>query len=142
MDTKELAKVSARALFYASMQASWGSVEMSSKFSVLNFSKDQKTLQNAANALKSYICIGTIWTGATMLTLYSTHGITGMWLGFIANLIMMVWIIISYVRAFKSAARENKLQEPLLFDKKEKLIAYVSLVVLMAWMMMHTDINL
>jgi hypothetical protein len=39
------------AILLASMQFAIGSVEMSSKFSVKNFSKDQETLQNAADAL-------------------------------------------------------------------------------------------
>ena len=44
------------------MQFSIGSVEMSSKFSVKNFSKDQHTLQNAAGALSDYMKIGLMWS--------------------------------------------------------------------------------
>ena len=55
----ELAKIVAKAVFYASIQASIGSVEMSSKFSVLNFSKDQEILQRAADALRGYAMVGT-----------------------------------------------------------------------------------
>ena len=41
-------KTIGEAILFASIQFSIGSVEMSSKFSVMNFSKDQETLQNAA----------------------------------------------------------------------------------------------
>ena len=44
-------KLMGKAILLASIQASIGSVEMSSKFSVINFSKDQRTLQAAADAL-------------------------------------------------------------------------------------------
>ena len=50
------------AILLASMQFAIGSVEMSSKFSVKNFSKDQDTLQNAADALSDYMKIGLMWT--------------------------------------------------------------------------------
>ena len=44
-------KLIGKSILFASMQFAIGSVEMSSKFSVKNFSKDQDTLQNAADAL-------------------------------------------------------------------------------------------
>jgi len=55
-------KIIGEALLYASIVSSIGSVEMSSKFSVMNFSKDQETLQNAADALSDYLRIGLLWT--------------------------------------------------------------------------------
>ena len=65
MDSKEIAKAVAKSIFYSSIIASIGSVEMSSKFSVMNFSKDQQTLQRAADALKSFIIVGAIWSIGT-----------------------------------------------------------------------------
>ena len=55
-------KMIGEAILLASIQFSIGSVEMSSKFSVKNFSKDQETLQNAADALSDYLKIGIFWT--------------------------------------------------------------------------------
>lgn len=115
MDGKEFAKVLGKAIFYSSLQSSIGAVEMSSKFSVMNFSKDQETLQRAADALRSYIIIGAVWTIGTVLALYASHGWCGAWLGLATNLVMMGWIIISYVKAFKEAAKNYHLEVPVVF---------------------------
>lgn len=117
MTTKDrnLAKIIGKAFFYASIQASIGSVEMSSKFSVMNFAKDQATLQRAADALRGYIFIGTIWAIASMLVLYGSDGWLGAWIGLAANAILMGWIIITYINAFKSAAQTYNLQVPCVF---------------------------
>lgn len=76
------------------IQAAIGSVEMSSRFSVMNFSKDQDTLQNAADALRSYLYVAFMWTLATVLVMYSQYG---------------------YYGAFKKAAITNNLGEPNVF---------------------------
>jgi len=110
--TKSLAKLIGKALFYASIQSAIGSVEMSSKFSVMNFSKDQETLQNAADALKGYMIIASIWTLGTVLVMWSEYGLKGGIVGFIANGLMMTWIYFSYIYAFKQAAKKYNLQEP------------------------------
>jgi hypothetical protein len=119
MDGKEFAKVLGKAIFYSSLQSSIGAVEMSSKFSVMNFSKDQETLQRAADALRSYIIIGMIWTIGTVLALYASHGWCGAWLGLATNIVMMGWIIISYIKAFKEAAKQYNLKEPTVFAKND-----------------------
>lgn len=116
---RDLAKTVAKAIFYASIQASIGSVEMSSKFSVINFSKDQETLQRAADALKSYMIVGTIWTIGTMLALYASNGWCGAYVALTANVVMMGWIFISYIKAFSEAAKRYQLKEPVLFTKNE-----------------------
>lgn len=116
MDSRTLAKAVSKAIFYASIQASIGSVEMSSKFSVMNFSKDQETLQRAADALRSYIIVAMIWTIGTILALYASHGVYGGIIGGIANLVMMLWIYLSYLKAFQYAAKEHGLKEPVVFS--------------------------
>jgi hypothetical protein len=126
---RDLAKTVAKAIFYASIQASIGSVEMSSKFSVINFSKDQETLQRAADALKSYMMVGTIWTVGTMLALYASNGMGGAYVALAANLVMMGWIFISYLKAFKDAAKRYDLKEPTLFTKNEWIMVTVFIIV-------------
>ena len=121
MDSKTIAKVVAKAIFYASIQSSIGSVEMSSKFSVMNFSKDQKVLQRAADALRSYILIGTLWTIGTVLSLYASHGMFGVIAGLIANIVMMGWIVVSYRDSFKKAAEHNHLKMPTIFQEQDKI---------------------
>lgn len=127
---KGLAKTVAKAIFYASIQASIGSVEMSSKFSVMNFSKDQETLQRAADALRSYILVGGVWTIGTILALYGSHGWCGAWVGLAANLVMLGWIIASYMKAFKEAAIKYNLKDPVVFGQSDWILLIVSGVIL------------
>lgn len=131
MENKHLlAKTIGKAIFLASLQSSWGAVEMSSKFSVLNFSRDQETLQRAADALRSYIFIGIIWTIGTCLTLFSTSGWCGIWIGLLANAVMMAWIIISYINAFNQAAKQHNLQKPTVFTSADWKWIIASILVL------------
>ncbi len=111
----EWPKILGQAIFYSSIQASIGSVEMSSKFSVMNFSKDQETLQNAADALRSYLYIAALWALATVLVLYSQYGMRGAIAGLLANLGYIVWIYVSYIHSFKVAAEKYGLVEPYVF---------------------------
>ncbi len=115
MQNREYAKIIGQAIFYASIQSSLGSVEMSSKFSVMNFSKDQETLQRAADALRGYIIIGTLWSIGTALALWAEHGQCGLWMGVAANLAVMMWIILSYIKAFREAAERYNLEIPKIF---------------------------
>ena len=108
-------KILGQAIFYSSIQAAIGSVEMSSKFSVMNFSKDQETLQNAADALRNYMYVAFLWALATVLVLYSQYGIPGAIAGFLANLMYVGWIYFSYIHAFGVAAKKYDLKEPYVF---------------------------
>lgn len=54
-NSNSLIAVIGTAILFSSLQFSVASVEMSSKYSVKNFSKDQKTLQHAADALSGAI---------------------------------------------------------------------------------------
>ena len=132
--SRSLARIVAKAIFYSSIQASLGSIEMSSKFSVMNFSKDQETLQRAADALKSYIIIAVIWTIGTILALYASYGWCGAWIGLAANAVMMGWIVISYVRAFAEAAKRYGLQEPTVFTSTEWMFFAVAIIILFVGM--------
>jgi hypothetical protein len=108
-------KMLGQSIFYSSIQAAIGSVEMSSKYSVKNFSKDQETLQNAADSLRSYMYVAAMWTIATMLVMYSQYGNPGLVVGFLSNLMYVGWIYCSYVHTFKETAKKYNLQEPKVF---------------------------
>lgn len=108
-------KILGQAIFYSSIQAAIGSVEMSSRFSVMNFSKDQETLQNAADALRSYLYVAIMWTLATVLVLFSQYGVEGAIVGIVANVAYVGWIYFSYLGAFKKAADKYGLQQPSVF---------------------------
>jgi len=113
--TVNFSKVLGNAILLASIQASIGSVEMSSKFSVINFSKDPDTLQAASNALTGYVIIAFIWMIGAVLISYGQYGILGLITSFIANLIMILWIVISYIGAFSTASKRHDVEYPKMF---------------------------
>ena len=108
-------KILGQAIFYSSIQAAIGSVEMSSKFSVINFSTSQPVLDNAHSALNGYMLVGGIWALGTCLVLYSQYGMRGVIAGLICNLMYIMWIWISYHQAFRTAAKKYGLKQPPLF---------------------------
>ena len=110
-----LMKVVGKAILFASMQFAIGSVEMSSKFSVKNFSKDQETLQNAADALSDYMIIGLFWTVGTSFVFFASYGYEGLAANLLANFGILLWIYASYINAFKQAASANNLKMPKMF---------------------------
>lgn len=99
-------KMIGEAILYSSMQFAIGSVEMSSKFSVKNFCKDEETLQNASDALRDYMIIGTVWTIGVCMFLYASFGMEGLYAGLITNLVIMIWIYTSYIKSFESAQKK------------------------------------
>lgn len=105
-------KMLGEAILFSSIQFAIGSVEMSSKFSVKNFSKDQETIQNAADALADYLKIGMLWTLGVALLLFCNYGIKGLIVSLAVNMIIMLWIYVSYMESFKIAAGKNKLNMP------------------------------
>lgn len=106
-----------KAILMASMQFAIGSVEMSSKFSVKNFARDQRTLDNAIKALKDYMIIGTLWTIGTSMIFYVNYDVKGLVMNIMANASIMLWIYLSYYSAFREAVQmfnqENPSQTPL-----------------------------
>jgi hypothetical protein len=100
------------AILLASMQFAIGSVEMSSKFSVRNFSKDQDTLQNAADALSDYLRIGFFWTFGVTILFYAKHDKMGAIIAIITNLLIIAWIYYSYLVSFEYAAKAHNLNMP------------------------------
>jgi hypothetical protein len=100
------------AILLASMQFAIGSVEMSSKFSVKNFSKDQETLQNAADALSDYLRIAVLWTFGLGILFYARYSVSGVIMSLITNLLIVSWIYYSYLHSFEIAAKNYGLQNP------------------------------
>lgn len=104
-----------KALLFAGIQFSLGSVEMSSKFSVKNFSKDQETLDNAVKALRDYDIVALIWTIGTCLVFYANYKWLGLFASLITNLVFVLWINLSYYASFRFAAKKYNLKVPSLF---------------------------
>lgn len=105
-------KMLGNAILLASIQASIGSVEMSSKFSVVNFSKDQATLQAAADALTGYLLIALIWTIGSGMISYGQYSWPGLITSLVANLVLVGWIYFSYLHSFKTAVNRYGLEFP------------------------------
>lgn len=85
---------------------------MSSKYSVINFSKDQTTLQGAADALTGYLFIGTIWMIGSLLINFGQYGWPGFYASLISNIIIMGWIVLSYIQAFNISVKRYGLKFP------------------------------
>jgi hypothetical protein len=111
---KESLVIFGEAILLASMQFSIGSVEMSSKFSVKNFSKDQQTLQNAADALSDYMKIGLMWTFGLTILFYARYDKVGAAMCVILNLLIIAWIYFSYKQAFDIACKNENLKCPII----------------------------
>ena len=105
-------KMLGNAILLASIQASIGSVEMSSKFSVVNFSKDQETLQGAADALTGYLVIAFIWTLGSAMISFGQFEWPGLITILIANIVLIGWIYFSYLYSFKVAVNRYGLKFP------------------------------
>lgn len=105
-------KLAGEAILLASIGFSIASVEMSSKFSVKNFSQDQRTLQAASTALDMYMLVGGLWAVGVCLMLYGSYGMPGLVWGLITNISVLAWIAVSYVHAFKQATDQNGVKYP------------------------------
>jgi hypothetical protein len=103
------------ALFFSGLQFAIASTEMSSRFSVENFAKDQATLDNAMKALSTYTIIAMIWTLATCLLLYGDYGPLGIFWGMLTNGLFVAWILLSYYWTFVTVSKKNNLQVPSFF---------------------------
>jgi hypothetical protein len=105
-------KVIGKAILLSSIGFSIASVEQSSKFSILNFSKDQETLQRASDALDGYNLVGTIWMLGVCMLMYGQYGMLGLQSAIVCNLAVLLWINLSYFHSFKEAAKAHGLQYP------------------------------
>jgi hypothetical protein len=108
-------KLAGEAILLASIGFSIASVEMSSKFSVKNFSKDQKTLQAASTALDLYLVVGGLWALGVCLMLYGSYSTPGLIWGLITNVAVLLWIMASYLHAFKQATDQHDVLFPRCF---------------------------
>ena len=117
---KGLIAITGKIILFAAMQFGIASVEMSSKFSVKNFSKDQITLQHAADSLCDYMFVGLLWGLGTSCMFFGSYGIKGVVINVIANFCIMFWIYYSYVKAFQYASRIGNLQYPKMFRKRDE----------------------
>lgn len=112
---QKVAKVVGKSILLAGFLVSLGSVEMSSRFSVMNFSKDSDTLQRAADALSAFIVIGTLWSIGSTAVLYASYNWVGFWSGIISNGMILAWIYFSYMEAFRKASVRYNLEMPQMF---------------------------
>lgn len=105
-------KVIGKAIMLASQSFAIGSVTQSSVYSVRNFSKDQSTLDNAADALKVYVYIGGLWAISNAMVLGASYGVKGAALAITFNVLIMYWIWTIYIQAFEESAQKYNLQIP------------------------------
>ncbi len=111
-----LTLIAGEALLFSAMQFSLGSVELSSKFSVRNFTKDQETMNNAVRALKDYNVVALVWTIGVALMFGGIHGWTGLIASVVFNFAFVLWINLTYFAAFHEAAQKFNLTVPSMFS--------------------------
>jgi hypothetical protein len=73
------------AILYSSISFAIGSVAMSSVYSIRNFTKDQRTLDNGVCAFKDYLVIALVWAIGVTLILYSTAKMRGLIAALVSN---------------------------------------------------------
>lgn len=133
MTNKEFVKIISKSLFFSSLLYGIANIEMSSKFNVITDSKDQKTLDRARDALKSFIYISGVWIIATVLTLYKSNGWCGAFWSLFFNIIIFSSITCSYINIFKDAAKEHNLKYPKTFTKTIWTIILVGVLTLLLY---------
>lgn len=112
MAKNDVLKIIGKAILLSSIGFSIASVEMSSKFSIKNFSVDQQTLQRASDALDGYNLVGGLWMLGVCLLMYGQYGKIGLYSAIVCNTAVILWINMSYFQAFKEAASERSLKYP------------------------------
>lgn len=113
---QKMAKVVGKSILLAGFLVALGSVEMSSRFSVMNFSKDDDTLQRAADALSAFVVIGMMWALGSTAVLYASYKWVGFWSGIVSNGLILSWIYFSYMAAFRKASKRHDLKMPVMFQ--------------------------
>ena len=113
---QKMAKVVGKSILLAGFLVALGSVEMSSRFSVMNFSKDSETLQRAADALSAFMVIGSVWALGSTFVLYASYKWIGFWCGLFSNSLILGWIYFSYSAAFAKASQKEGLEMPKMFQ--------------------------
>lgn len=109
-------KLIGQTILFATIQSIIGSVEMSNKFCLISVTKDQETLQRAADGLTLYIIFGLFWTLGNASYFYSVYKNSGLLYALISNIFMMVIIAGNYINLFYKASKQYNLKFPNLFD--------------------------
>lgn len=115
MQNRTIYEIIGEAVLLASVQIGLFTIEMSSKFEIMN-TQSQSVLQGAADSLSSYMVIGIIWTIGSVFLLYGQFGIPGIVAGLLANIVFILWIVIGYLRVFSYVSKNSNLKYPRLFQ--------------------------
>ena len=109
-------KLFGQIIIFATIQSIIGSVEMSNKFCLISVTKDQETLQRAADGLTLYIIFGLFWTLGNASYFYSVYKKPGLIYALFANILMMFIIVFNYINLFNKACKKYNLKFPNLFE--------------------------
>ena len=109
-------KIYGKSIFLASVQVALASIEMPGRFHIIISTTDQETLQNAGNALSTYLITGLIWTAGCMALMYSAYGRKGLISAFLCNILVMFWIYVGYMSTFRKVSKKYGLKTPKLFE--------------------------
>jgi len=105
----QIGEICGEALLFGAVQAALAALEMGSRFAVVKSCRTQDVIDNGMTCLHNYLFLAFLWTMGTSLILYGNYGIVGFIIGFIANLLYIIWIYYEYSTIFANAAKKYKL---------------------------------
>ena len=99
-----------KVLVSTTVQATLGSLEMSSRLMIRNFVITQEEADEFINEMRAYIFIGSLWTAGTTFLMYSMHQYLGASLNLLFNLLAMAWIIYRRYPVYVKTATKHGLK--------------------------------
>lgn len=90
-------------LGFAAIQATIGSLELSTPLSIATSVKTSQHLEIVRQEMRSYLIIACIFTAGTSLYLYAGHGWLGALSNILINIIVISWIYYEHNKAIRLA---------------------------------------
>jgi len=108
-----------QALVFASVQPALASMQMSSRFDIVNSATTQDLLEQAARDLRSFMIIAIIWAVGSTLVMYIQFSWRGAFINLVGQGLVGYWIFSSFRNAIVNQALRKNLQVPSVWGKLE-----------------------
>lgn len=106
-----------QALVFAAVQPALASMEMSSRFDIVNSANSQRSLEQAARDLRSFMVISIIWAVGSTLVMFFQFSWRGALINFIGQVLIMYWIYSNFRTAIVNQAKRRHLNIPPVWGK-------------------------
>lgn len=111
---RQYSHIIGEALFFAVLQMSIATVELEDRSEVASNDNQQK-LNISAESLRTYIYLAVLWTIASGLVLYGKFDIFGGIMAIIFNVLIIIWIYVTYTDAMEISSKKSNLIVPKIF---------------------------